>query len=97
MYLKQSFDYGLKIYLNQQNNDKTMNLVTYDAAYMAHPDASSHSGYCIAIGSEQPRSYVYSQSRKQKCIATSSTHAEIRALYELTINLVPYSKKSVVL
>jgi len=29
-----------------------------------------------------------SKSGKQKCIATSSTHAEIRALYELTINIV---------
>ncbi len=59
-----------------------------DAAYMSHVDASSHTGYCIAIGSVNPRSFVVNKSSKQKSIATSSTHAEVRALFDLTVNLV---------
>ena len=56
-----------------------------DAAYLSHSDASSHTGYCISLGTSE--GCFYSKSQKQKLIATSSTHAEIRALYELTINL----------
>jgi len=55
---------------------------------MSHSDASSHTGYCIALGYVQPQSYFVSKSQKQKCIATSSTHVEIRALYELTVNII---------
>jgi hypothetical protein len=43
---------------------------------------------CISLGSIQPSSYFYSKSSKQQNIATSSTHAEIRALYEMTMNIV---------
>ena len=43
---------------------------------------------CKSLGSIQPSSYFYSKSSKQQNIATSSTHAEIRALYELTMNIV---------
>jgi hypothetical protein len=59
-----------------------------DAAYMSHNDAASHTGYTIAIGSPEPKSFFYSKSMKQKLTATSSTHAEIRALYDLTLNIV---------
>ena len=36
----------------------------------------------------KPKSFYHSKSQKQKLIATSSTHAEIRALYDLTIQLI---------
>jgi hypothetical protein len=55
---------------------------------MSHRDAASHTGYCIALGSMHPKSFIINKSSKQKCIATSSTHAEIRALYDLTVNIV---------
>jgi hypothetical protein len=88
-YLKQTSDYGLTLFPRKENESTDIYLTAYvDAAYMSHTDASSHTGYCISLGSIQPSSYFYSKSSKQKNIATSSTHAEIRALYELTINIV---------
>jgi len=55
---------------------------------MSHNDAASHTDYTIAIGSPEPKSFFYSKSMKQKLTATSSTHAEIRALYDLTLNII---------
>ena len=88
-YLKQTEDYGLTLYpRNPEENDNLYLTAYVDAAYMSHPDSSSHTGFCISLGSMHPRSYFYTKSSKQKCIATSSTHAEIKALYELTINII---------
>ena len=93
-YLRQTSDYGLILYPRDktESDDKekdAFHLTAYvDAGYMSHPDASSHTGYTIALGSVKPKSFYYSKSVKQKLVATSSTHAEIRALYDLTINLV---------
>ena len=88
-YLRQTSDYGLTIYPRRKDDDDSLNLIAYvDAAYMSHADASSHTGYCISLGPIQPQSFIINKSQKQKCIATSSTHAEIRALYELTINII---------
>jgi hypothetical protein len=88
-YLRQTSDYGLTLYPRREGEEQSLKLTAFvDAAYMSHADASSHTGYCIALGSVQPQSFFMSKSQKQKCMATSSTHAEIRALYELTINLI---------
>jgi len=88
-YLRQTPDYGLTLYPKRKGDDDSLNLIAYmDAAYMSHSDASSHTGYCISLGPTQPRSFFMSKSQKQKCMSTSSTHAEIRALYELTINII---------
>jgi hypothetical protein len=88
-YLRQTSDYGLTLYPRQDDDDGTINLTAYvDAAYMSHRNASSHTGYCIAIGSKNPKSYFMSKSTKQKMVATSSTHAEVRALYDLTVNVI---------
>jgi len=88
-YLRQTPDYGLTLYPKRPDDDKSFNLTAFvDAAYMSHSDASSHTGYCIALGSVQPQSFFMSKSQKQKCVATSSTHAEVRALFELTINII---------
>jgi len=87
-YLHQTKEYGITLYPSSKHT-KDIHLTAYvDASYMSHNDASSHTGYCIGLGSMKPSSYFYSKSSKQKCIATSSTHAEIRALYELTINII---------
>jgi hypothetical protein len=87
-FLRQSADCGITLYPNT-NESKELHLSAYvDASYMSHGDAASHTGYCIALGPLQPKSFFYSKSQKQKLIATSSTHAEIRALYELTIHIV---------
>jgi len=88
-YLRQTHHYGLTLYPQKSEHDKNLYLTAYvDAAYMSHEDASSHTGYCIRLGPSTPKSFFMSKSSEQKCIATSSTHAEIRALYELTVNIV---------
>jgi hypothetical protein len=89
-YLRQTPEYGLTLFPKKgDEDDGKVHLTAFaDAAYMSHIDASSHTGYCIAIGSMHPRSFVINKSSKQKCIATSSTHAEVRALFDLTVNLV---------
>jgi len=88
-YLRQTPDFGLTMYPKSPDDDDKLHLTAYvDAAYMSHDDAGSHTGYTIAIGSKHPKSFFYSKSCKQKLVATSSTHAEIRALYDLTIQLV---------
>jgi hypothetical protein len=73
---------------DKDSTDKLVMTCYVDAAYMSHSDAASHTGYTIAIGSPEPKSFFYSKSMKQKLTATSSTHAEIRALYDLTLNII---------
>jgi hypothetical protein len=88
-YLRQTPDYGLRLFPKKDDDPGTLHLTAYvDAGYMSHEDASSHTGYTVALGSVCPQSYFLSKSSKQKSIATSSTHAEIRALFDLSINLI---------
>jgi len=49
-----------------------------DASFGLHPDGKGHSGLVIAMGLDP----IFNQSSKQKCIALSSTEAEIVALVE---------------
>jgi hypothetical protein len=87
-YLRQTPNLGLVLHTNQQQ-DETLSLTAYvDAAYLSHQDGASHTGYTISIGPSDPKSFFFSKSTKQKLMATSSTHAEVRALYELTLNLI---------
>ena len=55
-----------------------------DASYLTHRDSKSHSGYCMSFGKVGT---FYSKSGKQTLVATSSTHAEMRALYSLIVDL----------
>jgi hypothetical protein len=56
-----------------------------DASYLTHGDSKSHSGYCTSFGSIGT---FYSKSAKQPLVATSSTHAEARALYQLVLDVI---------
>ena len=56
-----------------------------DASFLTHSDSRGHSGYCICLGE---LGSFYSKSVKQALTATSSTHAEIKALYQLTVDLI---------
>ena len=56
-----------------------------DASYLTHPDGRGHTGYCICIGS---LGAFYTKSVKQPLVATSSTHAEVKALYQLVVDLI---------
>ena len=56
-----------------------------DASYLLHPGSFGHTGYTISFGNINP---FYAISRKQTNVSTSSTHAECRALYALTTDLI---------
>ena len=56
-----------------------------DASYLAHKDAKSHTGYCMSLGRFGS---FYAKSMKQKLIATSSMHVEIRALFTLVLKII---------
>jgi hypothetical protein len=68
------------------NSDSSLTLTCYvDASYLTHADSRSHSGYCMSFGKVGT---FYVKSSKQQLIATSSTHAEVRALYQLIIDVI---------
>ena len=83
-YLKRTRDIGLIIHPGQP--DQPLRLRCYvDASFLSHDDSRGHSGYCITIGN---LSSFYSKSSKQQMVATSSTHAEVKALYQLVVDLI---------
>ena len=83
-YLWGSKHLGLKLHPGQP--DAPISLRCYvDASYLTHPDGRGHTGYCLTIGT---LGSFYAKSVKQPLVATSSTHAEIKALYQLTIDLI---------
>jgi hypothetical protein len=70
--------------LDVRNNP--LKLTCYvDASYLTHEDSKSHSGYCMSFGNIGT---FYVKSSKQNLVATSSTHAEVRALYTLALDLI---------
>jgi hypothetical protein len=56
-----------------------------DASYLTHGDSKSHTGYCLSFGDI---GVFYAKSSKQTLVTTSSTHAEMRALYQLILEIV---------
>jgi hypothetical protein len=61
------------------NVNNSIQLYCYvDASYLVHPDSKSHTGYSLSFGTTGT---FYAKSLKQTQVATSSTHAESRALY----------------
>lgn len=56
-----------------------------DASYLIHPDSHSHTGYTLSFGDS---GCFYSKSMKQQQVSTSSTHAELRALYTLVQDII---------
>jgi hypothetical protein len=84
-YLWQTKEKGLILHPAQEQNAPLHLICHVDASYLAHPDAKSHTGYCLSFGRFGS---FYSKSSKQKLIATSSTHAEIRALYILVLDII---------
>ena len=66
--------------------NRPLTLTCYvDASYLTHSDSHSHTGYCLSLGE---RGSFYSKSTKQTLVATSSTHAEVRALYSLANEII---------
>ena len=56
-----------------------------DASYLTHSDSKSHTGYCLSFGDIGS---FYSKSSKQTLVTTSSTHAEMRALYQAILDII---------
>ena len=77
-------DHGLIIHPGDHH--QPLKLKCYvDASFMSHEDSRGHSGYCLSVGD---LSAFYSKSNKQPLVATSSTHAEVKALYQLVTDLI---------
>jgi hypothetical protein len=83
-YLDQTKDKGLRLQGGEPNRPLVLTCYV-DASYLTHNDSKSHSGYTLSFGSTGT---FYSKSRKQPIVATSSTHAEIRALHSLCIDII---------
>ena len=83
-YLWQTKNHGLIIHPGTANEPLQLKCFV-DASFLSHFDSRGHSGYCIAIGD---LSSFYSKSNKQQLVATSSTHAEVKALYQLITDLI---------
>ena len=56
-----------------------------DASYLLHPDSKGHTGYTIGFYNEGT---FYNRSAKQSLVSTSSTHAEMRAIFTLVKDIV---------
>jgi hypothetical protein len=56
-----------------------------DASYLIRPDSKGHTRYTIGL---HPNGTFYIRSAKQTLVTTSSTHAEMRALYTLVKNIL---------
>ena len=83
-YLWKTRDHGLVIHPGDPH--QPLKLMCYvDASFMSHDDSRGHSGYCLSVGD---LSAFYSKSNKQPLVATSSTHAEVKALYQLVTDLI---------
>lgn len=83
-YLYHTRDKGLRLLAGTRNRDLILTCYV-DASYLTHRDSKSHSGYCMSFGQIGT---FYSKSSKQTLVTTSSTHAEMRALGTLTIDIV---------
>lgn len=83
-YLRRTKDYGLILRAGQSNRDLVLRCYV-DASYLTHADSKSHTGYTLSFGE---MGTFYSRSSKQTLVATSSTHAEMRALYSLVVDIV---------
>ena len=83
-YLWKTKHLGLTIRPGQES--EPLHLKCYvDASFLSHGDSRGHSGYCLAIGDVGS---FYSKSTKQQLVATSSTHAEVKALYQLSVDIL---------
>ena len=83
-YLDKTRDMGLILHAGVAHRELVCTCYV-DASYLTHDDSKSHTGYCISFGEI---GCFYSKSVKQTLVSTSSTHAEMRALYSLCVDIV---------
>lgn len=83
-YLWNTQEAGLVLHPGKAGDPLTLRCYV-DASYLTHSDSKSHTGYCLSFGSIGT---FYSKSSKQTLVTTSSTHAEMRALYQLVLDII---------
>jgi hypothetical protein len=86
-YLRETKDMGLIINTRDKNNNNFIYKLycEVDASYLIHPDSRGQTGYCIGFAKV---GFFYFRSSKQSLVSTSSTHAEMRALYTLVKDII---------
>ena len=85
-YIQHTQDYGLIIRKYDYAHNEPLQLICHvDASYLTHEDSKSHTGYTLSFGTVGT---FFSKSSKQSLVATSSTHAEARALYTLLQDII---------
>ena len=67
------------------NSDSIQFYCYVDASYLVHSDSKGHTGYCIGTNNVGT---FYNCSRKQTLVSTSSTHAEMRAIFTLVKDIL---------
>ena len=83
-YLWNTKEAGLVLHPGKAGEPLTLRCYV-DASYLTHDDSKSHTGYCLSFGT---LGTFYSKSSKQTLVTTSSTHAEMRALYQLILDII---------
>jgi hypothetical protein len=83
-YLRDTKDKGLILRTGVPNAPLVLTCYC-DASYLTHRDSSSHTGFTMSFGTIGT---FYSKSVKQTLVATSSTHAELRALYAAIVDII---------
>jgi KUP system potassium uptake protein len=84
LYLRETKTCGLRLIAGEAGRDLVLKCYV-DASYLTHRDSKSHTGYSMSFGDTGT---FYSKSGKQTLVATSSTHAEMRALYSLVVEVI---------
>jgi hypothetical protein len=82
-YLRCTPDKGHRIFINI--GEAIQLYCEVDASYLVHTDSKGHTGYTIGL---HPKGPFYNRSAKQTLVSTSSTHAEMRALYTLVKDIL---------
>jgi len=82
-YIRKTPERGHRIYA--ASGDPLQFYCTVDASYLLHPDSKGQTGYTIGLYKEGT---FYNRSAKQALVSTSSTHAEMRAIFTLVKDLL---------
>lgn len=69
-----------------QEDDSIQLYCEVDASYLLHQDSRGHTGYCMGINGVSGT--FFNRSMKQQLVATSSTHAEMRAIFTLVKDIM---------
>lgn len=73
--------------LHKGNTDGPIQLYCeVDASYLLHNDSRGHTGYCMSLNGTSGT--FFNRSMKQQLVATSSTHAEMRAIFTLVKDIM---------